>query len=285
VPKSRLFRPVQSTQSSCWNQLAPRNRPGGGSGDSTLTFTSKKPTASLTVTQQPGEVGNRNGRFINGQQNGPQADLTPQTPNTPDARAVALVLDPAIKIRADTSINDPALNGKFLFLQLDQFNNQIVDRNGVLHTQQSTNISANKVLDVGMTGANPIPPGPLGYNTNAGTTAWPTEAVGVQESFSMFDQPFISTRSVFDQSITTNTWKFWTYLMYRPDGGVWIALDEVDWSWGLSGTNTGVNGNYNWNPPTLIVPAKADEMGPPVGGAAMPSWDDLSTNCLYNPPF
>ncbi|WP_169973291.1 hypothetical protein [Tautonia rosea] len=72
---------------------------------------------------------------------------------------------------------------------------------------------------------------------------------------------------------------FQTYLMYRPQDGVWVALAQLDWKWSggmIRDTNGDLISDQN-NPPR--GPAATLRTPPPIG----PSWDGLGANYRFEP--
>jgi len=65
--------------------------------------------------------------------------------------------------------------------------------------------------------------------------------------------------------------EFSTYLMYRPNAGYWVALDQLDWEWAKGATWDDNAGIWNEWPGRGPSPTPADP--PPIG----PEWDGRLT--------
>ena len=65
---------------------------------------------------------------------------------------------------------------------------------------------------------------------------------------------------------------FSTYLMYKPTGGVWIALKQIDWSWSETATKSG----GSWTAPTSAQPAPTSKT--PSGDDVFPTWVNTANN-------
>ncbi len=66
------------------------------------------------------------------------------------------------------------------------------------------------------------------------------------------------------------------YLMYQPPGGVWIALQDVQWEFIGSAAGPAPNWPNNYTDP------QADGVtGTPGGGSEFPSWDGLTSSLIW----
>jgi hypothetical protein len=227
----------------------------GKKGDSVVKFTSTKPTSSLVMTQ-PGAVG-----------------VFDQGPGG----VAGVALSPAVIFQASSS-TDAHTSGMFMFMQIIYS-----DYQQITFADNSTEFIKN---DFDWTD-HPVFPGgnfagpihdhtSLAYQfTYSGTTdtgrGWflppnnsmPTSTSGTPE---MRDTPGIAKPHGIKRAQLTS--QFETYLMYRPVGGVWIALQRIDWSVDITGT---------WD--ATIQRLKGDPHGqpvstayPPEGDAAFPWW-------------
>ncbi len=248
---------------------------GGGSGTSTLTFTTIKPPVTYNVVQ----TGTVNGTYTNYVTN-------VQGQQVPTAYVVGeLNSGTATLIRAQTGPSGSSyLNGQFAWFQKINATATITNApNAVTHTRQT----AGLVIDDGYDGTR----APLGQPITEGGKIWPLNSTQITRGTftdgpSLLDvSPQGNNAPLYDKSISYNA-NFETYLMYAPPGGVWIALQEFTWNFQVSATNTlyGANNfpNYNWvvNPPVQPSPTGST----PSDDAAFPTWTGESFGTAWNPP-
>lgn len=65
---------------------------------------------------------------------------------------------------------------------------------------------------------------------------------------------------------------FQLFLMYRPSGGIWVTLKEIDWGWSAvvsHATGTGWTANAFESTPTLRGPTITDS-------SSLPMWTGLA---------
>ena len=227
----------------------------GAQGDSTMTFTSVRPTASLSSNGGiviAGGGPNLAGQFV--------AFLGIYNPN-------------GFAVTATTGPDPQSLSGQFMIVQLINYNMVYTDPNNVAHTLSSA--GSFQVDDV----FPPDPASPLGQPTQNNATSW-VSVVGVQSQNTYTDTPHFEPLLT-SASASLND-SFQTYLMYMPaPGGVWIALQEIDWNFSVSATNPNPGFNGAWNVGTL---KQTQVTGPttPSGGKEFPSWNSDSNSAQWH---
>jgi hypothetical protein len=241
----------------------------GANGSSTVTFTSVAPTSTLTVTQQ-GEV-----------------NMGLYKDAGDDRLKFGIFIDPPMQIAASVSTNAHS-SGDFMFLQIINISYMhFTDTNGqsayrrndwdwtsdlISHPQgENFDGSMHDGSSLGYpfrySGLNPDNPTHyFGWHLPA-NNIMPTNSSGTPR---MSDMPVTPGLPSYQKLAAANS--FSTYLMYKPGGGVWIALDAIDWAYSVDGQQ--VNGNWSANPITDLQPTPRD----PIGSAAFPTWVNMSDN-------
>ncbi|MEW4567464.1 hypothetical protein AB1L88_06310 [Tautonia sp. JC769] len=92
----------------------------------------------------------------------------------------------------------------------------------------------------------------------------------------MFDDP--KSQVPLDWIGNAFTSSFSTYLMYKPQSGVWVALNQIDWSVSQAATRTGPGGT--WEALTLPAPTQVSQPSTPNGMAAFPTWVNFTSNFI-----
>jgi len=82
---------------------------------------------------------------------------------------------------------------------------------------------------------------------------------------------FLNPNSTVSGSINQETAD--TYLMYKPDGGVWTALNSIHWSWSVSASAVAM-----WDPT-----GRANPSNPVPPADPWPEWAGLISNVLARP--
>ena len=230
----------------------------GAHGTSTLTFSSARPSGSLSVSQ----VG------------------TQSTSGSYRPGEVTVWLNPGINIQATASTGQYTA-GSFMFMQVINTNRkEVTDSNN-----QPYYIDNDIMIPGGENFNGPlIDDSPIGYNfTYDGTSdlhGWylppnnsmpvPPASPPVVEDLPRGSVPNTFYRVFVDES-------FSTYLMYKPAGpvgGVWIALSAVDWSWSKELARP-LGGSWTATPPSS-QPTPTTRM--PSGADAFPTWVNTATN-------
>lgn len=252
---------------------------GGGQGTSTLTVTSALPKFTTDVVQ-PGNLTVTQAIVkSNGQEFPSFIRIGEQTSAA------------ATQIRATTGPDDSnSMAGDYMWMQLIYFNstiNQNVNNAAVQHTKQTMGL----VIDDGDAGARLN----LGQPLTEGGNMWVSASIGESPNpttGTFIDQPHLDNnwapgtqKALLDQGLTY-TANFETYLMYHPQDGVWIALQEYTWSIDIGATNANFGqGNATlWagNPdPTQPNPQATT----PAGSDAFPTWTNESFGTPWTPPF
>jgi hypothetical protein len=254
---------LDSTQST-FTEFCSVDYDNGAHGLLQVTYTTDAPCGTLTASQ----VGTQTAGNVQGQ-----------------AGQFAVALAPPIQIQASAS-TDQFTAGDFMFLsilnkvyqaKIDALGQSSYRKNDYVNNR--TNANFNGSLQDSETGQ-------LGYGFYYRTAPGPLQNVQMFSSFAlaangsmpaagtgtpeMQDQP--SFQDFNTNQMMTVTESFSTYLMYRPTGGVWIALDELDWNW----TETATNATGVLTGPTSAQPAPTETM--PSGANVFPTWVNTTTN-------
>ena len=231
-----------------------------GKGSSTLTFSSVKPTTTFTVSR----VGTQT--------------VLEKADNT-----IGVALYPGIKIQATASATN-STPGRFMFMQIINTNNKQTsptpgDDRSISNDKQVGNENFNGPLidngsDPGTIGykvQSPESGGPLSWGL-APTASYPNPGATPPE---MLDEPQFKVPTSYDKVAEQES--FSTYLMYKPSqlpGAVWIALNQVDWSWASAAHKTG--GTWVATAPESPQPQPTPKV--PTGPAAFPVWVNTASN-------
>lgn len=146
----------------------------------------------------------------------------------------------------------------FMFMQIVDVNHSHTPAGGGKVTVAATDYlddGANMHLPIGMAidGTSPVQDGWI-LGSNSSTTVTTTDPPR---------QPTPNT----DTQLAVND-SFSTYVMYRPPGGDWIAVKEIDWTWVGSATKSG----GSWPADTQFSVAAAT-VSTPSGANAFPPWN------------
>jgi len=253
-------------------------------GSSSIKFTTVSPTTRMSLLSQgkttyypPGspEV-DPNGVGI-------QYDNNANEPNQPE--------NSGVRFSATTSTS---LGGSFMFLQMVQPNiTAVIKINGVNQNKNWIGKTAGTAIDT-FAKSNTV-----GYVTDSssnspGVYQWKMKPADPAQTNAMSDTPFANwSDNTAVQSLEVGTpgvpnatpptppspMTFQTYLMYRGEGGVWVAVAEKTWSW-----SGGIVRDFNFleldvnNP--LASPAPTTVSPPSIG----PTWVDQGLNYHWDPP-
>jgi len=70
---------------------------------------------------------------------------------------------------------------------------------------------------------------------------------------------------------------FTTYLLYKPDGGVWVALSKLNWAWGIGVSVANGVGTLNQNQGMFTFDLKGTDIS-----SEWPTWTGTTTTVLGN---
>jgi hypothetical protein len=163
--------------------------------------------------------------------------------------------------------------GTFMFLQLTDTYRGWTNSSGV--SVHESNVGGGKNLDDGQSYKPVWYSLDLPYPPNGGPNSWPLGANSIPTMAAMSDAPAMSVLVNAKYMKASDT--YYTYLMYQPAGGVWVALAQLQWTLNLSATNT---------PPWPGKSATEDNGGTvstPTGAAAFPGWT-CDTSSLTSQP-
>ncbi len=126
----------------------------------------------------------------------------------------------------------------------------------------------NFVIDDGFNAA----PLPIGQPLTLGDYSW-VNVLNSSSSGTSYDAPILIQPGLFHKSLSYSA-SFKTFLMYKPSGGVWIALSEYDRNFSASTVNSlfPSTTHYNWAPPVITQPSPTRRT--PSGGEEFPAWGD-----------
>jgi hypothetical protein len=241
----------------------------GNSQISTLTFTSIRPNVSLTPTK---------------------GGITAVVTNT---EVILKYDEPPLYIDATTNM-DPAGMGTstYMFLQL------------VTPSRSVTTFPGNQVLNAKDPYNNNSTPWHLDDGRDIESIAYPsvvTDSMGEpipdpmnpelaliayswqpardNELHILSDMPGIHPSKSEVKKVHINNETFKTYLMFKPQGSVWIGLEYVEWSWTALAQRT--LDNTGWIPPTHNAGDPTNST-PVPGGPAFPTWSGRTSQIVYN---
>jgi hypothetical protein len=168
--------------------------------------------------------------------------------------------------------------GSFMFMQLWNFRYSWTTGAGV--SQHISNAGGGVNLDNGVPALNGAPASnlPIGMaldQPNSGD-GWSLTANDGPLQTETSD-PATLNEPIGDLYMSVNTVSYYTYLMYMPTGGVWVALAELQWSWTGSATNT-----PPW-PGNSAMAVTGGTASTPAGTAAFPSWTYDSSQVTIQP--
>lgn len=226
------------------------NGAGGFSGETTIHFTSARPeTASLSVEGQAGfslmaVVDDRGQTWTKLQLDTPPMQIDSQT------KAAA------------------TFGGDFMFMQLVNADRTVTLADGTTSSIKTFFFRKDGV--VGGTIGYPaegklVVDGGLGVDAVRSWTLDPGQYPVIP--FLMSDAPATVTAPNAKQIVMSDS--FETYLMFRPAGGVWIALSQANWSYNVTAGNDPVTG---WAiDPGAVLPNQGTVLTP-IGANAFPTW-------------
>ena len=238
----------------------------GAHGTSTATFTSVAPTGSLTVSN----VGTQTAG------SGPNAQF-------------AVGLSPGIKIQATASTGQFTA-GSFMFLQIlnSTYQSRTSPAGVDVYLKNDTVTPGGQNFNGPLHDADPLGY-PFAYSGGSGGGGPSGGGIASSSGFYLTannSMPFAGTGtpelsdapSFIDSAnnrMMTRTDKFSTYLMYKPTGGVWIALSQADWNWSETAT-LGIDGALFG--PTSPQPTPTIKV--PSGDGVFPVWVNTTRNYL-----
>ncbi len=193
----------------------------GAHGFAELTFTSDKPPYSFKNSN----LGQVQANFLfdsNNNRTGVWVGMPFDTLKNVDQR---------MKFLGTTDLPPRSqFQGDFMILQLIDATRTVTTADGTLIGQLHTLKTNGSVIDDGTSTARV----PMGQPLASGAHTWRNDHVGASDE--SYDWPLLAHPGVYNQSISFNA-DFKTYLMYRPGGGVWIALSEYDWGFRITAKN------------------------------------------------
>jgi len=246
-------------------------------GYSTIEFTTQRPTTSSLDILSQGQATLR-----------PPAlgatTVTVVMTNAGNQNDQYSGLDVGILIKATTASQ---FRGDFMFLQTvdSQFFQTTPGPPVVVHSQTNIGGGANLDTEEGNHVGYPIytDPPPPGQEAPPAEYSWPTSGTGTITTKRMVDSP----QSFNDGGVITQLslgkfngdgslakpWSAYTYLMFRPESGVWVALARVYWATAANAVKDPNTGRWS-SPGPATLPQPPNDPMPAVG----PEWTGLSSN-------
>ncbi len=163
--------------------------------------------------------------------------------------------------------------GTFMFLQLiDTYRGWTNSANASFH---QSNVGGGQNLDDGagfLTVGRQLD---LPYPPNGGPNSWPLGPNSNPTMAAWHDPPSMDVPLNALYMKVSET--YYTYLMYQPAGGVWVALAELTWS-----LNQTANNAPNW-PGNSATTDNGGTVSTPTGDAAFPGWTYDTSSLTWLP--